>query len=149
MKSHTYPWFTPCKVKLGIEKLDATYNYEMTSFLRISSVSHAMTGTLHDMDATTRDQIMTLPWPPPTFQAFKFESRKTRIDWRLLHGVDVNPIVSSAPLSLIKNSHQHHQHHRARLISCVMDGSRPHAALKLQTTRMPHVTVSRSATDDA
>ena len=74
----------------------------MTNFLQKSSVSRAMmTGTLHDMDAT-RDQIMTLPSPPPTFQAFKFESRKTRIDWRLLHGVDVNPIVSSAPLSLIK-----------------------------------------------
>ncbi len=31
---------------------------------------------------------------PPAFQPFRFEPRRARIDWRLLHGVDVNNIVS-------------------------------------------------------
>ena len=29
----------------------------------------------------------------PSFQPFRFESRRSRIDWRLLHGVDINNIV--------------------------------------------------------
>jgi hypothetical protein len=28
-----------------------------------------------------------------TYQPFKFESRRSRIDWRLLHGVDINKLV--------------------------------------------------------
>lgn len=38
-----------------------------------------------------RDQTLTAA---PTFPPFKFEPRRARIDWRMLHGVDVNYIVS-------------------------------------------------------
>lgn len=31
---------------------------------------------------------------PVTYQPFKFENRRLRIDWRLLHGVDINRVVS-------------------------------------------------------
>ena len=47
-------------------------------------------------DVEQRDQLIPMPTAPPTFAAFKFESRKTRIDWRLLHGVDINPIVGAS-----------------------------------------------------
>ena len=52
-------------------------------------------GDTHDpfRDQQAPLMTMTMPTAPPTFQAFKFEARKTRIDWRLLHGVDINPIV--------------------------------------------------------
>eukprot|EP00955_Chlamydomonas_euryale_P094042 364824-Chlamydomonas_euryale.AAC.7 len=49
------------------------------------------------MDVAERDQHAG--WPtltaPPVFAAFKFEPRRSRIDWRVLHGVEVNPIVRS------------------------------------------------------
>eukprot|EP00983_Pelagomonas_calceolata_P107029 1159300-Pelagomonas_calceolata.AAC.7 len=42
------------------------------------------------------DQGLTSPAlaSQPAFPPFKFEPRRTRIDWRLLHGVDINNIVS-------------------------------------------------------
>ena len=46
-----------------------------------------------DQQAGLMNMTTMMPTAPPTFQAFKFEARKTRIDWRLLHGVDINPIV--------------------------------------------------------
>lgn len=39
-----------------------------------------------------RDQVTMMP--APSFPPFKFEPRRARIDWRLLHGVDINSIVS-------------------------------------------------------
>ncbi len=41
----------------------------------------------------TRDQTMVTA---PTFVPFKFEPRRARIDWRMLHGVDVDMIVSAS-----------------------------------------------------
>lgn len=32
---------------------------------------------------------------PVTYLPFKFENRRLRIDWRLLHGVDITKLVSS------------------------------------------------------
>jgi hypothetical protein len=31
---------------------------------------------------------------PITYMPFKFENRRVRIDWRLLHGVDIDKLVS-------------------------------------------------------
>ena len=68
----------------------------MTTYLRSAgALSPGRTMLSPYFDADTRDQtLIQMPTAPPTFPAFKFESRKTRIDWRLLHGVDINPIVS-------------------------------------------------------
>lgn len=32
---------------------------------------------------------------PITYMPFKFENRRVRIDWRLLHGVDIDKLVST------------------------------------------------------
>lgn len=34
---------------------------------------------------------------PITYMPFKFENRRVRIDWHLLHGVDIDKLVSSRP----------------------------------------------------
>jgi hypothetical protein len=34
---------------------------------------------------------------PITYVPFKFENRRVRIDWRLLHGVDLDKLVSGRP----------------------------------------------------
>lgn len=52
-------------------------------------------GALDLFDAPKMDQTMAPP-PPPAFQPFRFEPRRARIDWRLLHGVDINNIVGVA-----------------------------------------------------
>jgi hypothetical protein len=47
-----------------------------------------------------RDQLQTLADAdelPITYLPFKFESRPSRIDWRLLHGVDINKLVGNGP----------------------------------------------------
>ncbi len=63
---------------------------------------HTTRSTYFDPNDIQRDQTVTLT-TAPTFPAFKFEARRARIDWRLLHGVDINPIVS-------KSAHlRHHQ----------------------------------------
>lgn len=48
---------------------------------------------LDPYDHPMRDQAMTAV-PAPAFPAFRFEPKRARIDWRLLHGVDINSIVS-------------------------------------------------------
>lgn len=45
----------------------------------VSRDQQQMPGAVHDL--------------PVTYQPFKFESRRLRIDWRLLHGVDINKLV--------------------------------------------------------
>lgn len=40
---------------------------------------------------TVRDQ-QAVP-AAPTFQPFKFEPKRARIDWRLLHGIDIHAMV--------------------------------------------------------
>lgn len=54
-------------------------------------------------DHPMRDQAMTSV-PAPAFPAFRFEPKRARIDWRLLHGVDVNSIVSIPPARAHNNS---------------------------------------------
>ncbi|KAG2493967.1 hypothetical protein HYH03_007896 [Edaphochlamys debaryana] len=51
------------------------------------------------MDYPARDQTMT---PAPTFPPFKFEPRRSRIDWRLLHGVDINSMVRDVDLDTLE-----------------------------------------------
>eukprot|EP00798_Chlamydomonas_sp_ICE-L_P015155 gene15155-21221_t len=46
-----------------------------------------------------RDQTMMVA---PTFVPFKFEPRRTRIDWRMLHGVDVDHIVRDVDLDILE-----------------------------------------------
>jgi hypothetical protein len=56
--------------------------------------------------AGRRDQLQTLVEAdglPVTYQAFKFESRRSRIDWRLLHGVDINKLVSTNPTTPLRH----------------------------------------------
>ncbi len=33
---------------------------------------------------------------PVTYMPFKFESKRSRLDWRMLHGVDVHKVVGAA-----------------------------------------------------
>ena len=42
--------------------------------------------------AGMRDQSQTAV-SAPTFQPFKFEPKRARIDWRLLHGIDIHAMV--------------------------------------------------------
>lgn len=42
-----------------------------------------------------RDQMATTT-TAPNFPPFKFEPRRARIDWRLLHGIDINSMVRRA-----------------------------------------------------
>ena len=43
--------------------------------------------------AVLRDQFMPPLQPVVSFSPFKFEPRRVRVDWRLLHGVDTNKVV--------------------------------------------------------
>lgn len=71
----------------------------MTSYVAQRSASlgrsvgmGAYYGDVGTLDLPMRDQSLTAG--APVFPAFRFESRRSRIDWRVLHGIDVNPIVS-------------------------------------------------------
>ncbi|GAX82377.1 hypothetical protein CEUSTIGMA_g9805.t1 [Chlamydomonas eustigma] len=75
----------------------------MTSFFPKHStitLGRSMNGFV-DLDFASRDQNVTLN-AAPTFPAFKFESRRARIDWRLLHGVDINPIIRDVDLDTLE-----------------------------------------------
>jgi zinc finger protein DZIP1 len=43
--------------------------------------------------AVLRDQFTAPLQPVVSFPPFKFEPRRVRVDWRLLHGVDTNKVV--------------------------------------------------------
>ena len=47
-------------------------------------------------------ELVASPLPPITVPAaaFRFDKRRLKIDWRLLHGVDVNRVVCFCPLTL-------------------------------------------------
>ncbi len=66
----------------------------MTSYLPrniMASLGRTVVPTYDTLDYTgLRDQTLV---SAPTFMPFKFEPRRARIDWRLLHGVDLNTIV--------------------------------------------------------
>ncbi|KAG1653769.1 hypothetical protein FOA52_006499 [Chlamydomonas sp. UWO 241] len=71
----------------------------MTSFMR------APTGTSPYYDAGTLDLPMrdqSLVGAAPVFPPFKFEPRRSRIDWRMLHGVDINPIIRDVDLDTLE-----------------------------------------------
>lgn len=62
---------------------------------------------LSHMDANLtaeRDQVQLGCSLPVTYQPFKFDSRRFRIDWRLLHGVDIHKVVSSGHAGLSRHS---------------------------------------------
>ncbi|WIA11315.1 hypothetical protein OEZ85_011438 [Tetradesmus obliquus] len=64
--------------------------------------------------AGRRDQLQTLAYAdglPVTYQPFKFESRRSRIDWRLLHGVDINKLIRDTDLDTLE-----------RLVGCLAWG---------------------------
>uniref|UniRef100_A0A383WEI0 Cilium assembly protein DZIP1 N-terminal domain-containing protein n=1 Tax=Tetradesmus obliquus TaxID=3088 RepID=A0A383WEI0_TETOB len=64
--------------------------------------------------AGRRDQLQTLADAdglPVTYQPFKFESRRSRIDWRLLHGVDINKLIRDTDLDTLE-----------RLVGCLAWG---------------------------
>ena len=48
---------------------------------------------IYDDYTAVRDQTTMVA--APTFVPFKFEPRRARLDWRMLHGVDINMIVSN------------------------------------------------------
>ncbi|KXZ55055.1 hypothetical protein GPECTOR_3g213 [Gonium pectorale] len=50
-------------------------------------------------DYPLRDQTMV---SAPTFPPFKFEHRRARIDWRLLHGIDINSMVRDVDLDTLE-----------------------------------------------
>ncbi|EFJ50393.1 hypothetical protein VOLCADRAFT_88956 [Volvox carteri f. nagariensis] len=50
-------------------------------------------------DYPLRDQTMT---SAPSFPPFKFESRRARIDWRLLHGIDINAMMRDVDLDTLE-----------------------------------------------
>jgi hypothetical protein len=51
---------------------------------------------LRARSSSLRDQYSPMEGTPFTFPAFKFESRRVRVDWRLLNGVDVQRVVRPA-----------------------------------------------------
>ncbi|GFR48246.1 hypothetical protein Agub_g10109 [Astrephomene gubernaculifera] len=54
----------------------------------------------HDpYDHQMRDQTMTAA---PTFPPFKFEARRARIDWRLLHGIDISAMMRDVDLDTLE-----------------------------------------------
>ncbi|KAL6752459.1 hypothetical protein V8C86DRAFT_2753936 [Haematococcus lacustris] len=57
----------------------------------------AITNDLFDLP---RDQLASLP--PPSFSPFRFEVKRARIDWRLLHGVDLNTIIRDVDLDTLE-----------------------------------------------
>ncbi|KAJ9523881.1 hypothetical protein QJQ45_020074 [Haematococcus lacustris] len=57
----------------------------------------AITNDLFDLP---RDQLASLP--PPAFSPFRFEVKRARIDWRLLHGVDLNAIIRDVDLDTLE-----------------------------------------------
>ncbi|WIA31397.1 hypothetical protein OEZ86_002296 [Tetradesmus obliquus] len=64
--------------------------------------------------AGRRDQLQTLADAdglPVTYQPFKFDSRRSRIDWRLLHGVDINKLIRDTDLDTLE-----------RLVGCLAWG---------------------------
>lgn len=61
------------------------------AYLTTATGTFGRTGDL-TLDLGGRDQTMQVA---PTFAPFKFEHKRTRIDWRLLHGVDINSVVST------------------------------------------------------
>jgi zinc finger protein DZIP1 len=72
-------------------------------------------GTLDLLDVPKIDQTIA---PPPAFQPFRFERRRARIDWRLLHGVDINNIVSVTGQGLLVHARWKH-HVQAGLTPCL------------------------------
>ncbi|GLC59969.1 hypothetical protein PLESTB_001559200 [Pleodorina starrii] len=50
-------------------------------------------------DYPQRDQTMTTA---PSFPPFKFEPRRSRIDWRLLHGIDINAMMRDVDLDTLE-----------------------------------------------
>lgn len=64
----------------------------MTATLGRTTLQSTLAGGTLDL-LQTHDQ--TPAFPPPAFPPFRFEPRRARIDWRLLHGVDINTIVSA------------------------------------------------------
>lgn len=64
---------------------------------RTMTASFGRTATMpfYETFDVLRDQTQTMV-KAPSFMPFKFEPRRARIDWRLLHGVDINTIVRCA-----------------------------------------------------
>jgi hypothetical protein len=54
-----------------------------------------------------------------TFHPFKFERRRSRIDWRLLQGVDINSIVSALARHLSLHASPHLAPIRAHTLQSV------------------------------
>ncbi|KAG2430772.1 hypothetical protein HYH02_013611 [Chlamydomonas schloesseri] len=48
-----------------------------------------------------RDQMATMT-TAPNFPPFKFEPRRARIDWRLLHGIDINSMMRDVDLDTLE-----------------------------------------------
>lgn len=63
----------------------------MTTTVGRTTLTSTLAGGTLDLLDLPRDQ--TPAAPPPAFPPFRFEPRRSRIDWRLLHGVDINAIV--------------------------------------------------------
>lgn len=65
------------------------------------------TGAYYDpltMDFPMRDQTLV---SAPTFPPFKFENKRTRIDWRMLHSVDVHSLVGGGAGPPLAGRQQH------------------------------------------
>jgi hypothetical protein len=61
---------------------------------------------------------------PITYMPFKFENRRVRIDWRLLHGVDVDKLVGSTLQQHAQHfAYRNPDHAGAVAINCAFHGN--------------------------
>jgi hypothetical protein len=56
-----------------------------------------ITATADARDQQQQDLLRISMDLPITYMPFKFENRRVRMDWRLLHGVDIDKLVSGRP----------------------------------------------------
>lgn len=69
--------------------------YHQTHLQHGSCISSRPDTTIADARDQEQQELMHLSLDLPiTYMPFKFENRRVRIDWRLLHGVDIDKLVS-------------------------------------------------------
>ncbi|KAG2425377.1 hypothetical protein HXX76_013791 [Chlamydomonas incerta] len=72
-----------------------------TSFQRGTAAFGPWVGDPYVDHTGLRDQMATMT-TAPTFPPFKFEPRRARIDWRLLHGIDINSMMRDVDLDTLE-----------------------------------------------